>query len=140
MGWRRFLRRSEWDRERVEEIESYLQMETDENIARGQPRREAREAARKKLGNRTLIREEIYRMNTVTFFETLGRDVRYGLRALRHNPMFTAVALVTLAIGIGANTAVFSVVNGVLLKPLAYPNSEDLVAVWHAAPGAVGLT
>jgi len=78
-------------------------------------------------------------MNTIKFLDSLGRDLRYGLRTLRHNPLFTAVALLTLAIGIGANTAVFSVVNGVLLKPLVYPNPEELVSVRHTAPGAAGL-
>src|SRR5437867_2652674 len=139
MSWRRFLRRTKWDRERLEEIESYVQIETDENIARGMPDGEARAAARRKLGNSTLIREEIYSMNTITFLDTLGRDVRFGLRMLRHNPTFTVVALLTLAIGIGANTAVFSVVNSVLLNPLGYPKAEELVAVWHKAPGAEGL-
>jgi predicted permease len=78
-------------------------------------------------------------MNTAEGLDNLARDVRYSVRALRNNPLFTVVALATLAIGIGANTAVFSVVNGVLLKPLAYPKPEELVAVWHAAPGAAGL-
>src|SRR5262245_4982603 len=129
MSLRRFLRRAKWDAERRRELESYLQMESDENIARGLSASEARERANRKLGNSTLIREEIYKMNTVTLLDTLSRDARYALRTLRHNPMFTAVALLTLAIGIGANTAVFSVVNGVLLKPLAYPKSEELIAV-----------
>ena len=90
MSLRRFLRRAKWDRERLEEIESYTQMETDANIARGMPPGEAREAAIRKLGNRTLIREEIYRMNTIGFLDTLGRDLRYALRGMRHSPMFTA--------------------------------------------------
>lgn len=135
----RFFRRTKWDRERLEEIESYVRIETDENIARGLPDAEARSAARRKFGNTTLIREEIYCMNTITFLDALARDIRYGLRSLRHHPMFTIVALLTLAIGIGANTAVFTVLNSVLLKPLAYPNAEDLVAVWNKAPGAEGL-
>jgi len=78
-------------------------------------------------------------MNTIALLDTLGRDVRYGLRALRHNPVFTAIALLTIAIGIGANTAVFSVVNSILLKPLPYPKSEQLVALRQVAPGAAGL-
>jgi predicted permease len=78
-------------------------------------------------------------MNTIAFLDALARDVRYGLRMLRRNPTFTAVALVTLAIGIGANTAVFNVVNSVLLKPLHYPKAEQLVAMRQAAPGAAGL-
>jgi predicted permease len=69
----------------------------------------------------------------------LVRDARYGFRALRRNPTFATVALATLAIGIGANTAVFSVVDSVLIKPLRYPKSEELVAVWQTASGAPGL-
>lgn len=139
MGLSRFLQRAKWDRERLAEIESYVEIETDENVARGMPEDQARAAARRKFGNSTLIREQIYRMNTITLLETLGHDLRYGMRMLRHNPMFTAVALVTIAIGIGANTSVFSVVNSVLLKPLHYPEAERLVALRQIAPGAAGL-
>ncbi len=139
MNWQYFFRRAKWDRDRFEEIEAYVQIETDDNIARGMPEAEARAAARRKFGNSTVVREEIYRMNTVALLDTLVRDIRYGLRALRRNPMFTAVALLTLAIGIGANTAVFSVLNSVLLKPLHYPNAEELVALRQLAPGAAGL-
>ncbi len=139
MGWGRFLRRAKWDRERLEEIESYVQIEMDEYIARGMPDGEARAAARRKLGNITLIREEIYRMNTIGLLDTLSREIRYGLRTLRRNPVFTVAALLTIAIGIGANTAVFSVVNSVLLRPLHYPQAEELVAIRQLAPGAAGL-
>ena len=139
MGLGRFFRRTHWDGERLQEIESYIQIEADENIARGLSYNDALAAARRKFGNSTLVREDIYTMNTIAFLETLARDVRYGLRMLRHNPMFTAVALLTLAIGIGANTAVFSVVNSVLLKPLNYSKPDELVALRQLAPGAAGL-
>jgi predicted permease len=139
MGLRRFFRRAKWDRERREEIESYVRIETDENMARGMDYAEAHAAARRKFGNSTLIREEIYRMNTLVLLDSIGQDLRHGFRVLRHNPLFTGVAVLTLAIGIGANTAVFSVVNSVLLKPLNYPNAEELVAVRQVAPGAAGL-
>ena len=139
MGLLRYFRRAKWDRERLEEMESYVEMETDENIARGMPPREARAAARRKFGNQTLIREEIYRMNTIGLLEALSRETRDALRGMRHNPVFAAAALLTLAIGIGANTAVFSVVNSVLLRPLPYPKADQLVALRQTAPGAAGL-
>ena len=74
-----------------------------------------------------------------TALDNFASDVRYAVRGLWRSPLFTIVALLTLAIGCGANTAIFSVVDGVLLKPLPYPNPEELVAVWHVAPGAPGL-
>ena len=116
-----------------------MQIETDENVARGMKYAEALAAARRKFGNVTMVREEIYRMNTIHFLDALGRDLRYGLRVLGRNSGFTAVALLTLAIGIGANTAVFSVISSVLLNPLHYPKPDELVSLRQFAPGAPGL-
>jgi predicted permease len=139
MSLHRFLRREDRDAELAQEISFFVETATEDNIGRGMSPTEARDAARRKFGNGTLIREEVYRMSTIGFLDTLSRDLRYGLRTLRLNPMFTAAALLTLAIGIGANTAVFSVVNGVLLKPLAYPKPDELVELYQAAPGAAGM-
>jgi len=129
MGWGRFFRRRHWDEERARELESYLEMETDENIARGMAPGEARAAACRKLGNRTLVREEIHRMNTIGWLETLGQDLRYGLRVLRLNPAFAAVAILSLALGIGANTAIFQIFDAVRLQTLPVADPERLVEV-----------
>src|SRR5262245_66569340 len=77
-------------------------------------------------------------MNTLEFFDSVSRDLRYAGRAVRRNPTFTAVVVLTLAVGIGANTAVFSVLNSVLLKPLPYPHAEELVTLRQIAPGVSG--
>ncbi|HEV2426459.1 MAG TPA: ABC transporter permease [Terriglobia bacterium] len=125
----RFFRRQRWDAERSRELDSYLQMEIDENVARGLSPEEARYAARRKLGNPTLIREEIYTMNSLGSLEALGQDFRYGLRALRLNPGFAAVALLSLALGIGANTAIFQLLDSVRLRMLPVSNPQELAEV-----------
>jgi hypothetical protein len=78
-------------------------------------------------------------MNALGFLDSLSGDLRYALRVMRHNLTFTVVVVLTLALGIGSNTAVFSVLNSVLLNPLSYPRAEELVGLRHIAPGVEGL-
>ena len=129
MSWQRFFRRKQWDRERASELDSYLAHETEENIARGMAPQQAREAAQRKLGNTTLIREEIYHMNSLPILETLWQDTRYAFRLFAKAPAITALIILTLALGIGGNSAIFSLVNAVLLKPLPFPEPDRLVMV-----------
>src|SRR5437879_2841066 len=110
---KRFFHRSRWDDERARELEAHLAIETDENIVRGLSPADARDAARRKLGNATLIREEIYGMNTIGFLDTILQDLRYAVRLLRLNPAFTAVAVLSLSLGVGANAAIFELLDAV---------------------------
>ena len=133
-GWRRFFRRSRLDGEVANDLEFYLETETADNIARGMTPDAARAAARRKLGNPTLLREEVYRMNTAGIWDSIWQDLRYACRVLRQSRAFTITAILSLALGIGGNTAVFTVVRGVLLKPLPYRDPERLVKVAEGDP------
>jgi putative ABC transport system permease protein len=135
MNWRRFFHREQADADQQQEFESYLEITTEDYIARGMEPEAARAAARRKLGNTTLVREEIYYMNTIPFVDSLSAAFRYWFRTVRREPMFAAAAILTLALGIGATTAIFSVVNGVLIKPLPYPHAGELLAIAHHTPG-----
>jgi predicted permease len=129
VGWRRFFRRAWWDQERVREIEAHLQIEIDQNLARGMPADEARYAALRKLGNVGRVREEIYRMNTVGLLDSLAQDIRYTFRQWRYNPGFTALAVFTLALGIGSVAVMYSVLHNIVLEPFPYANQERMVDV-----------
>jgi predicted permease len=125
----RFVRRRRWDEERARELQAYLDHEVDDNIARGMTPIEARRAAHVKLGNVTRIREDIYEMNTIGILESVWQDFRYGARLLRRNPTFAIVAVVTLALGTGANTAIFQLVDAVRLRTLPVANPHELVEI-----------
>ncbi len=127
MSWLRFFRREQRDAESTQEIQFYLDTETDDNIARGMSAEEARVAARRKFGNPGFIREEIYRMNSAVYLETLWHDILYALRTMRKNSGFAMTAALTLGLGIGGNTAIFTVIRAVLLKPLQYREPDRLV-------------
>ncbi len=117
------------DRELREEIEAHLSMAIRDRMERGQSHEEAREAALAEFGNRLLVREVTRDMWGWASFERLLQDIRYGARMLRKNLGFTAVVVLTLALGIGANTAIYSVVR-VALAPLAIPDASRVVLVW----------
>jgi predicted permease len=140
MNWlRQLVSRRQLCRDLSEEIQAHLDEKIEEFVADGMSRQEARHAALREFGNPALLEENSRDVWAWQSIENFHLDIRYGLRTLRHNPVFTVVALLTISIGIAANVAVFTVVNSVLLRPLHYPQAEQLVALHQVAPGAEGL-
>jgi predicted permease len=137
MGLHRFFQRRNQDAELTRELEAHIAHQVDENISTGMSEKEARRQAHLKLGSPRRVREDVWHWNSVRFVDDLLQDLRYVLRTLRRMPGFTAVALLTLALGSGATTVMFTVINGVLLKPLPYPNAGRLVKVEEQTKGQI---
>jgi putative ABC transport system permease protein len=137
--WRQITRglrnRKAADRDIADEVSHYLDQATAEFAAKGLSPEEAARAARMEMGNATSAREQILDYGWENAVAAFAGDLRYAARRLRGNPGFSAVGVLTLALGIGASAAIFSVIDGVLLKPLPYPHAERLVALTHTAPG-----
>ena len=127
----RFFRRRAEDTELEQEIEAHIAQETDDNVARGMAREEARRAALIKFGSTGNVREDVWEWNTFAFLDDTVRDLRVAMRTLSKSPAFTAIAVLVMALGIGGNTALFTVVRSVLLKPLPFKDPERLAMLYE---------
>jgi predicted permease len=134
---RQLFRRRRLDRELAAEVAAHIEEKTEELVEGGMSPEEARRAARVQFGNSTAVLEQSREVWSFAPIETLWRDVRIGLRALRHAPLFTAAAVATLMLGIGANTAIFSLIDAVLLRPLPFPDSQRVMVLWERPPKTV---
>ena len=129
--------RAQQERELDAELKYHIDMLTEQNMQKGMPRDQARREALRVFGPVEGIKDDVRDKWLSRFLEVAVQDVRYGIRSLRRNPGFALVIIVTMALGIGANSAIFSVVNGVLLRPLPYKGGDKLVELHHGAGDAV---
>src|SRR5580765_5201827 len=138
-GLKELLRRDQAERELNEELNAYLQNAADAKVQAGATPEEALRSARLEMGGMESVKHEVRAAGWEFALEVFVQDIRYGVRMLRKSPLFTAVAVTAIAIGIGANTAMFSLVDAILLRPLPYPEPQRLIVVGIQERGHSGL-
>src|SRR5689334_4052592 len=126
------------DEDLAREIRAHLELEAEERIADGASPEDAHAAARRAFGNVTRVREDARAVWTIQWLDHARQDVRYALRMFARTPGFTAIAILTLALGIGSTTAIFSVVHAILLRPLPFQHSNRIVRLTEVIPSADG--
>jgi hypothetical protein len=130
-----FRERRDREKDLDRELKAHLDLEAEEQQERGVSPEEARYAARRAFGNTTLVQEDVHAIWNLGWLERFERDVKYAARSLRKNPVFTLVAVLTLALAIGANTAIFSAIDALMLRPLPFSAADQLVRIYSTKNG-----